>query len=148
MRVWLRLLTVWFIAIALPVQGIAGVTMVHCGPSHERMAVSADEGHHKSAGRDAAVAHHHDADGAADEMTAVSDHTASSPSEAKGAHPLQLGKYKCSSCAACCAGAALPSAALQLPPAPVVATAFDGAVVTVDTFSSDGPERPPRTLLV
>lgn len=148
MRVWLRLLTVWFIAIALPVQGIAGVTMAHCGPSHERMAVSADEGHPPHAGHDGAASHHHDADAVADEMTAASDHTASSPSEAKGAHPAQLGKFKCSSCAACCAGAALPSAALRLPPAPAVAATFDGAVVTVDAFASDGPERPPRTLLV
>ncbi|MFT3957036.1 MAG: hypothetical protein QM722_22450 [Piscinibacter sp.] len=146
MRVWLRLLTVWFIAIALPVQGIAGVTMAHCGASHERMATAVDaagplhDEHHDTA------AHHHDADLGHD--AGMHDHAEATPAKAKSAGSSDLGQYKCSSCAACCAGAALPAATPRLPQAPGAATLFADAVVTVDAFTSDGPERPPRIHLV
>ena len=59
---------VWFIAIALPVQGMAGLTMAHCAPSHERMGAAAQVIAHQHADQDAGVAHHHNGD-AADDAT-------------------------------------------------------------------------------
>ena len=145
MQVWLRFLIVWFIAIALPAQGMAGVTMAHCGQSHERMGVAVEASHDRHAAHDASTAHRHDAD-IADGAVQADD---AMPAQAK-AQPgklSDLGQYKCSTCASCCAGAALPSAlprALEV----TAALALVTEKITVDAFASDGPDRPPRIYLV
>jgi hypothetical protein len=141
MQVWLRLLIVWFVAIALPVQGIAGVTMAHCGQSHERTGLAVQASHH-----DTGSAHHHDA-GTADHMHQA-DHAAApqaSSQPGKSSHP---GQHKCSSCASCCAGSALPSAIPRLPEPTAAPAVFVEEMVTVDAFASGGPDRPPRIHLV
>jgi hypothetical protein len=146
MQVWLRLLIVWFIAIALPVQGMAGVTMAHCGSSHERMGAAAQATQHLHADHDAGVAHHHDSD-AADGVEAA-DHAEAGPAKVKSDKVSDLAQYKCSSCASCCAGSALPSAMPRIPQVAAASAVFAEEVVTVDAFASDGPDRPPRIRLV
>lgn len=146
MRTWLRLMAVWIIAVALPVQGIAGVTLAHCGPGHERMAAAFEDARHAHAGHDAATPHHHAA--AVDHDLDQTDQGASAPTKAKPGALTELGKYKCSSCAACCAGTALPSAVPRVPQASAGATVFAEEMVAVDAFASDGPERPPRVPLL
>ena|SRR6218665_1978348 len=88
---WLQAL-VWLLALALPLQTQARVSMLGCGPVHE---APAPQPHQMMDGADHHVHHHQQAE----------------PSEpqthAKASH-------QCSACAACCIGAALPSAALQL----------------------------------
>ena len=151
MQVWLRLLIVWFIAIALPVQGIAGATMAHCGSSHERMG-AAMEAAQRHADHEAGTAHHHDADavdvadraGHADQE----DHATATPVKAQAGKLSDRAQYKCSSCASCCAGSALPSAMPRLPEAPAEPADFAEVMVTVVAFASDGPDRPPRNHLV
>ena len=56
-------------------------------------------------------------------------------------------KYKCSSCATCCAGCALPSAMPRIPEPASTPTVFADEVVSVDAIVSDGPDRPPRSQL-
>jgi hypothetical protein len=148
MQVWLRFLIVWFIAIALPAQGMAGVTMAHCGQSHDRMGAATEASHHRHAAHDASTAHQHDADIAdgADGADQVDDTMTAQAKEQPG-KLSDLGQYKCSSCASCCAGAALPSAmprALEV----TAALALVTEKITVDAFASDGPDRPPRIYLV
>ncbi len=140
MQVWLRLLIVWFIAIALPVQGMAGLTMAHCAPSHERMGAAAQVIAHQHADQDAGVAHHHNGD-TADDAKAAQD-------PVKSDKMSNLAQYKCSSCASCCAGSALPSAMPRIPQVAAVPTVFAEAMISVDAFASDGPDRPPRNHLV
>lgn len=140
MQVWLRLLIVWFIAIALPVQGMAGLTMAHCAPSHERMGAAAQVIAHQHADQDAGVAHHHNGD-AAEDAEAAQD-------PVKSDKMSNLAQYKCSSCASCCAGSALPSAMPRIPQVAAVPTVFAEAMISVDAFASDGPDRPPRNHLV
>lgn len=144
MRFWLRLLIVWFIAIALPVQGIAGVTMVHCGSSHGRMGAAMEATQHRHAAHDAVAAHHHDAD---ETDLATRGHDTAQAKSQPG-KLSDLAQYKCSSCASCCAGSALPSAMPRMPEPTVAPAVFVEEMVTVDAFASDGPDRPPRTLLV
>jgi len=123
MQVWLRLLIVWFVALALPLQGMAAVTMAHCGQSHERMQKAQPEtSHHGSAGHD----------GVSAKVKAAAD-------------PIETAKYKCSSCASCCAGAALPSLIPRIPVIPQSPVFSTDEQVAVDAFASDGPDRPPRT---
>ena len=145
MQVWLRLLIVWFIAIALPVQGMAGVTMAHCGSSHARMGATMEAPQHRHADREAG-AHHHPADVA--DGAAQPDHGAAPQAKAQSSKLSDLAQYKCSSCASCCAGSALPSAIPCLPETMAAPAVFAEEMVTVDAFTSDGPDRPPRTHLV
>lgn len=140
MQVWLRLLIVWFIAIALPVQGMAGLTMAHCAPSHERMGAAAQVIAHQHADQDAGVAHHHNGD-TADDAKAAQD-------PVKSDKMSNLAQYKCSSCASCCAGSALPSAMPRIPQVAAAPAVFAEEMVSVDAFASDGPDRPPRNHLV
>jgi len=146
MQVWLRLLIVWFIAIALPVQGMAGVTMAHCGSSHERMGAAVEAPQHRHADHEAGAAHHHAADAADD--AAQAEHGAAAQAKAQSGKLSDLAQYKCSSCASCCAGSALPSALPCLPEPTAAPAVFAEELVTVDAFASEGPDRPPRTHLV
>jgi hypothetical protein len=119
---WLRAL-IWTLALALPLQAMAVVSMLGCGPSQP-----VQEPHHA----DAVHEHHlHGATGDGHEQEASSPAT-----------------HQCSSaCAACFVGAALPSAVLAvggsrgagvLMPAPTVAS--------LDVVAP-GLERPPRPVL-
>lgn len=155
MQVWLKLLIVWFIAIALPVQGMAGVTRAHCGPSHGRMGAAMEASPHQHMDHDADAAHHHDADaadgaGAADvaDVATLAGHDTATQAKAQAGQLADPAQYKCSSCAACCAGSALPSAAPRLPQAKAAPAVFAEEPVTVDAFASDGPDRPPRSHFV
>jgi hypothetical protein len=131
----LKFVLVWLIALALPVQALASATMLHCGPSHQRM-------HAERLGA------------AAPEMSAHHDHAqhqaASTPEPDAGqAKSLaDLGKYKCSACAACGSGCALPSHMPAIATPEFGATVFVAVVPAVEAFAVDSPDRPPRRLLV
>lgn len=157
MQAWLRLLIVSCIAIALPVQGIAGVTMAHCGPSDERTGSDQAVSHHQHSADRSAAAHQHDAamaeradlaDSAdqADPVDQVDDTTAAQ-AQAQLGKWSDLGQCKCSSCTSCCAGSALQSAMPRIAAPACAPAVFAEAVVAIDAFASDGPDRPPRTHL-
>ncbi len=117
----IRVALVWVLLFALPFQGYAAATLLGCGPNHHRMSV-ADASDWASP----ALAHAHHRDAAGD-------------------HPHAEKVSKCSACAACCVGAALPSAPLVFAAAaPAEAPATLRSVGAVG-FLTDGPERPPRT---
>ena len=128
MQVWYRLLVVWFIALALPVQGVASATMAHCGPGHQSMHPAAGTPSVPQAAQphaaDAAHAHHphrHHDQGAAAQGAGHAE--PASPAAAQPGKFTDLAKYKCSSCASCCVGAALTGAMPRVPdsePAPTV----------------------------
>ena len=118
----------WLFLFALPLQGFAAATMLHCGASHQRTVATATS---KSSS-----AHHHEA-GQAHKHAAASE----------TAQP-DLAKSKCSACAACCMGTALPVAALAFEPfAPALAPLSFVRAPAIG-FVTDGPDRPPRILLV
>ncbi len=141
----LRTALMWLLLLALPLQGFAAATMLNCGPNHQRMLSAGNtdqiEDHHQ-----ATVEPHQHAMGMADvhhEMVGESG-TNHLPS----VHHLdKLTKFKCGACAACCIGAAMPTAGLVIasfPPAMMTATFV--SMPHVD-FLSDGLDRPPRLLL-
>lgn len=151
MRVWLRFVMACLLALALPAQGLANATMLHCGSSHQRMhnAQAAPVAEHQ--GHQAADSHHpHGVDHAVDHITDhITDHTA--PAD-HGAASLDapdkvtdLGQYKCSACASCCAGLALLSSMPRVSAPERGTTVFLTVMPTVGAFATDGPDRPPRT---
>ena len=128
MTTGLRNALMWLLLLALPLQGFAAATMLHCGAGHQQTAASSLS---KSAS-----AHQHEA-GQAHRHAAASD----TPQP-------DLTKSKCSACAACCMGTALPAAALAFEPfAPALAPPSFVSAPAIG-FVTDGPDRPPRILLV
>ena len=118
----------WLLLLALPLQGFAAATMLHCGAGHQRTVATAAS---KSASP-----HHHEA-GQAHQHAAASD----------TAQP-DLAKSKCSACAACCMGTALPAAALAFEPFAPALAPLSFVTAPAIGFVTDGPDRPPRILLV
>lgn len=144
----LRITLMWLIALAVPVQGSAAVTMLGCDPGHHgstgssRMAMAAeptqDAGHHSHE----AVA----------EGVESRDHDGGVPHDRS--HPLKthgtaqkVAKGNCTPCASCCVVAALPTTVIQFEPVPLVDVFVLSVQSGVSSFLADGLERPPRSFL-
>lgn len=130
-----KIILLWLLALAIPVQGFAAAVQMGCAPSHQNpiqavyqvVPATSMAGHH--AGHDMHMAAHDDA-GAADHHPQPHQHQASSAS--------------CSSCSVCTIGAILPLALDKLINLPVtadihVAMAQHGYV----GYTPENPERPP-----
>lgn len=116
----LRLLSIWLLALALPLQGVAAATMQFCGAGHLLQTQLLDAAH--SSG------HAHHMDGGGDTTTEATT----------------LAKFKCSACAACCMATALPPAVTMLP---VVDPVIETTAVVPTTYvgpDTTGLERPPK----
>jgi hypothetical protein len=150
MSLWFRNALMWLLVAALPVQAWAAATMVNCDPSHHQMALESVAAHE-------AVPHAHDSGD--DSMASHSGHAHGQHAHHGAAavpdadvdtdhHSLQkLGKLKCSACASCCLGVALPSPVLFFDAGVSSDTLVAGMPQAVAVFLTDGLERPPRTIL-
>jgi hypothetical protein len=134
MRRVIGLFVIWLLAIAVPAQGLAAATMLHCAPQRSSTSPAAHAGHeHHGA---AHAQHHHDA-GAHDAI----DHGQANDGSPNVKTPLQ----KCSACATCCVGLALPSSAQSVPEPLAEPAARPEPAVVHAAFLTSGPDRPPRT---
>ena len=150
MTALVRILVVWLLALALPVQGFAAATMSHCAGGHHDSAAAVTAGGHDhsmhmhasdAVGGMPDMASH---DGSAPSVSSVEIDKASSPAATK--HP-KVALSKCSACAVCCSVAYLPTAVLAFPPSvPVELPAIFQSPAPA-AFFTDGPDRPPRLLL-
>ena len=128
----------WLLAVALPLQGVSAATMLSCGGEHPAASTSTDPGH--ALGH--AGSHMHDPMAGADHRTASAAHVVSIKSN--------LGKsagHKCSACAACCLGAAVPSTTLSFDTIRLTDHFAPLATRTVAAFATGRLERPPRPFL-
>ena len=145
----LRITLMWLVALAVPVQGYAAAAMFGCGPGHHSMtstsqAAAAED--HDAAGpqpsneaRVEVAANHHDDD------SAEPNHA--HKLEARGT-PDKVGKGSCTPCASCCVVTALPATMLVFQPVPLVDFFVPLARRGLASFLTEGPERPPRFILV
>ncbi|MCU6434647.1 hypothetical protein LPB67_12785 [Undibacterium sp. Jales W-56] len=124
MKKLVRLFLLCIMIATIPVQGIAAATMLYCGTEHHH-ALSSDQSQHEQ------NEHHHDV------VEKSSDHSQPDTSS-------KFSKNKCSSCAACCVGAAMVTGSLlQSSPSPSsekITQIFSCHIGHI----SDGLERPPR----
>lgn len=118
-----RRLVLWMLVCALPVQALAGTSLMLCGASHQRMQQAAP-------------------------TQLVSPCHEAGPADAAGlgdaADTESLQKFSCSGCAQCCHAMALPmSLPLLAEPSTGRAT---GAALTVPALAylTEGQDRPPR----
>jgi hypothetical protein len=118
----IRIVVMWLLAAAIPVQGFAAVTVHRCGAKHHDVVAHQHASHHHA---DATVSDPHEADDGVKHSS----------------------KGSCSLCASCCTGAALPATIVAFDAAAFVESLTAAAVGSVPAFLTDGPERPPRSIL-
>lgn len=149
----LRIVLMWLMALAVPIQGYAAAAMFGCGPGHHSamalMGIMAtapalhglqeqQPGHDDSA--EVGSAHSH-AD--ADDSAAA----APVPGLKAPGTTSKTTKGGCSPCASCCVVAALPTSAVTFQPVPPVDFFVPFAPHSVAVFLTEGLERPPRFIL-
>lgn len=134
MRLVVRCLLIWLMALAVPLQGMAAASLRHCLPAHER--AQAGDAAHAEGHSHAVQSHsHHPGDEAA----------AHDAGPHKAADSFKAGK--CSACAACCVALGLPEDAVQVPVVPADAFIARLGVTAPLSFVPGGLDRPPRTHL-
>lgn len=147
---WFRTVLIWLLVLALPAQGAAAATMAFCNPNHHATAgtVAHTQAHGHSATDSSVFDNHHlhvaDAVVASASVTAATTAAVDAPSSKL----VHADPHTCSACASCCTATAICSTVLNVPAPDVTPNVFGSVVATVEKFSSDGPDRPPRVLLV
>ena len=146
----LRITLMWLVALAVPIQGYAAATMLGCGPEHHRMAGLQSQAAAADGSDPAVKQHSPDA-----HAGMVGDHPHGDSAEPSHAHVLKthgssgkVGKGACTPCASCCVVAALPATMVVFQPVPLVEFFVPLAARSVASFVTEGPERPPRSILV
>lgn len=153
----LRVIMLWWMVLALPMQGVAAAAMLHCGaaasgaPAYASSQQPAAAEHHGGmhAGADPAQHAHHahpamampDDAGTTDGLTP--DEPLSGQPASHQAGPAAA--HACSACAACCVAMGLPTGMPTLVAAPTAPTAVTALVAPAPSFLTAGPERPPRS---
>ncbi len=153
----LHLLLMVCVAVALPVQGMASVTMTHCGPGHHGAPGSqraASDGHpadHHAAAPDSPGGDHHAVPSNAASASDTGDGQPLKFASSTDAQPAKAGKagaatkVSCSACASCCLGAGMTAPQAMLPSLP----GADAALAVPEEAAPAGVtvgglERPPR----
>lgn len=136
-----RLLLIWFIAAAVPLKGLAAVTMGGCGPGHHSPSQSGEVVQHATH-VDSPDAQDLRLDDSVSATEAVNEvlQTALDPSTG---HSAQL-KMKCSSCAPCCSVAAPALERVSISPAESASTVVAFLEIRFPAAFADVPHRPPR----
>ncbi|AOJ04101.1 hypothetical protein WS70_19665 [Burkholderia mayonis] len=135
MSYWRKLFVIVLLALSLPVQSLAAVSM-NCEVAHVDDVAPAR--HPLQAGTESGH-------GVLDMTVTAADHRHPGQGDAHHAHPCAT----CVSCVSCCVGAGLPAGSVS-------AAFFDAVRITPPfpqdagtvSFLTDGIERPPRTALV
>ena len=154
----LRTVLIWLVAFAIPAQGMAAAAMLHCVPHHHEAAAAQPKvnAHLGDLGLAlAAPATHGHASHAVADVDAAGN-SVSNSALPDTASTVLVGKstvatkasgstyQKCSACASCCAGMALPSAAVMTPAIDPVREVTVLPQSWAASIVIDGPERPPR----
>lgn len=133
-----KFFAIWILIFALPMQGLAAVTMMNCEKSHSHEATILIDSHDHSlqSAHEEAATHQHGLDATDNHQT----------------HHSSTSKHTCShccTCAVCCAGSAIIANSLNVPAHFEQKKAnLTYTVAQFTSFISAGIERPPRFILV
>lgn len=144
----LRITLMWLIALAVPIQGSAAVTMFGCGPGHHGEMGSSQVA---MANKPTQDADHHPHEAVAEEVESH-DHDDGVPhdrSDSLETHGTaqKVAKGNCTPCASCCVVAALPATVILFEPVPLIDSFVLSVQSGVNSFLASGLERPPRLFL-
>lgn len=140
-----RLLLIWFIAAAVPLKGLAAVTMGGCGPGHHSPRASVEVVPHEAHADSREVRQDIRSGESGSEAEAV-DEVPQTVSESSTGQSPQL-KMKCSSCAPCCSVAAPALERVGVSQAESASTAVTFLEIRFPAVFADVPHRPPRLTL-
>lgn len=149
-----RIALLWLAALAVPVQGFAAATMLHCGPGHAGMDAAAMQMHEApqghadgSAQAEHASGHQHGDDGSSGDLDtqAVAPDDSGTGKSVTDLH--QLAKSKCASCASCCSAPALLPTPISLGSPALGESVIVARPGSAAVYLTGGPERPPRSFL-
>lgn len=146
----LRTVMTWLLVLVVPIEGLAAMTMLSCGPGHLRTPDALPAHHLVNNGH---AAHGYPLPGHASNLDAgaAEDHRPSREStepNVTGAGKSaagdldQLAKFKCSASAVCCLG--LPASTVTFDLKISAASVIGTATASLAPFITGGPERPPR----
>lgn len=145
-----KLAVLWFVLLTLPLQGVAATGMIACGPDEHGSVSRNDASSAERAGIATVRWHMHNATtrhAHVDSARAVAPSHDEASGQAAWSDDVPLGAGQCSACVSCCVGAAIDSepARMVLPKQSLAHTTFNFRSHV--GFFTDGPERPPRTIL-
>lgn len=140
-----RLLLIWFIAAAVPLKGLAAVTMGGCGPGHHSPRASAEVVPHETHADSHEVRENIWSGESGSAAEAVNEVPQTASDLSTGQSP-QL-KMKCSSCAPCCSVAAPALERVGISQAESASTAVSFLEIRFPAVFADVPHRPPRLTL-
>ena len=150
MGLLIRSLLVWLLVLAVPAHAAAVATMVFCGSKHPVLA-AASPAHHAAAGHHAhagGVAGGHDHPALAQPAPVAHTGAHAGAASVDSAGPAQpaatADAHKCSACGSCCSAGAILTTLPGLAEPECASTVFDAVVASVDAFTADLPDRPPR----
>lgn len=133
----LRLLMAWLIMAAIPLQGVAAVSMAFCKGSHPQRVAAAQGGgdQHLGTQRDDDSRHSH---------LAVSPQVKQALDETHAAKSLPDPGHTCGVCASCCHSLAVAEVPRWPAVVPIAQPAPAEAVLRIDAAASERPDKPPR----
>ena len=140
MKKLIKIFAVWFIAVAIPVQGFASVAMMNCeqSPSHhsQNVAASTVHDHDQHSGHDMSDEHSHDASDSSNNVFQSTDN---------GNHVCA----HCAKCTSCCSGFTFQTTSFSLfQQLNVGETRYSYNSLLFTGFIPSGLERPPRFTLI
>ena len=139
-----KTLLIWLLVLAIPAQGAAAATMAFCGPNHHGDSAAPAEPHATGS----AHAHHGDALSAQAWGPGASAAVPVADDAPAAANASAAANQKCSACASCCSLGAMLSPVPNVPVTDSAPTVFTARAPNVEAFAADGPDRPPRNVLV
>lgn len=140
MGIRLKVLVLWFLILALPLQGFAAAVRMSCMPSQQQLLTIQSQAHVHSMHSDALVAHDHSAMEHADANT-DGHHSHSSDSASSHKHTSAF----CHTCGGCCIGSfALPSQVTWALPTSGLSAETPRPATLLAGFIPDSLDRPPR----
>ena len=132
----------FILALAIPLQGIAAATMAACGPEHATVPNTSMGPVGQDTRAEASEHHamHHHVHASSHGGIDANDH-------ARHAGLDKLAKAKCSVCASCCAGSAMPSTFVVFDSVALTESFALPVPTGTAAFLTAGLERPPRIFL-
>jgi hypothetical protein len=133
----LRLMLAWLIMAAIPLQGVAAVSMAFCKGSHPQRVAAAQDGgdQHLGTQRDGASRHSH---------AAVSPQVKPALDMTGDAKSLPDAGHKCGVCASCCHSLAMAEVPRWPAVAPIPQPEPPEVVLRIYAALSPLPDKPPR----
>ena len=138
-----RLVVMWLLAVALPLQGLSAMTMTVCGFDHHGRALITSPMAMFLDGAPTPATHVHV------HLAAANTHEHAGAAQTRSDKPnLSKGvAHKCSACGSCCLGAAVSSEAPSFHTAKLIDHFASLVTRTLAAYVTEGLERPPRTFL-